>query len=133
MTMAACCTSWSAAPRRPRAYPRWSPRARPRGGRSWSSPRRTASVETEARTSGTASPAACAVRTRVYDTTAALLSRVDEPFLASAAADPALSAAGQSGDPLLAAASAWRMSYMITGRNHPREALDLAMAAVTLE
>ena len=43
LTMAACCTSWSAAPRRPRAYPRWSPRVRPRGGRSWSSPRRPAS------------------------------------------------------------------------------------------
>ena len=38
-------------------------------------------------------------------------------------------AAEQSGDPLLAAASAWRMSYMITGRKHPREALDLAMTA----
>jgi hypothetical protein len=38
-------------------------------------------------------------------------------------------AAEQSGDPSLAAASAWRMSYMITGRKHPQEALDLAMAA----
>src|SRR5271165_5767016 len=25
MTMAVCCTSWSAVPPRPRAYPRWSP------------------------------------------------------------------------------------------------------------
>jgi transcriptional regulator with XRE-family HTH domain len=91
-------------------------------------------VETAARTAGTASPAACTVRARVYDTAAALLSRVGEPFLAWAAADRALFAAEQSGDPLLAGASAWRMSYMITGRKHPREALDLAMTAVaTLE
>jgi hypothetical protein len=39
-------------------------------------------------------------------------------------------AAEQSGDPLLAAASAWRLSYMITGRKYPQEALGLAMAAV---
>src|SRR5436305_557183 len=91
-------------------------------------------VETAARTTGTASPAACAVRARVYDTTAALLSRVGEPFLAWAAADRAMFAAEQSGDPLLAAARAWRMSYMITGRKHPQEALDLAMtAAAALE
>jgi len=86
-------------------------------------------VETAARTTGPAGPAACAVRARVYDTAAALLSRVGEPFLAWAAADRALFAAGQSGDPLLAAASAWRMSYMITGRKHAQEALELAMAA----
>jgi transcriptional regulator with XRE-family HTH domain len=91
-------------------------------------------VETATRTTGSASPAACAVRARVYDTTAALLSRVGEPFLAWAAADRAMFAAEQSGDPLLAAASAWRMSYMITGRKHPHEALDLAIAAAaTLE
>jgi len=91
-------------------------------------------VETAARTTGTASPAACAVRARVYDTAAALLSRVGEPFLAWAAADRAMFAAEQSGDSLLAAACAWRMSYMITGRKHPREALDLAMtAAAALE
>jgi hypothetical protein len=54
---------------------------------------------------------------------------VGEPFLAWAAADRAIFAAEQSGDPLLAAASAWRLSYMITGRKHPQEALDLAMAA----
>ena len=87
-------------------------------------------VETAARTAG--GPAACAVRARVYDTTAALLSRVGEPFLAWAAADRAMFAAGQSGDPLLAAASAWRMSYMITGRKHAQEALDLAIAAAAV-
>jgi transcriptional regulator with XRE-family HTH domain len=86
-------------------------------------------VETATRSTGTASPAACAVRARVYDTVAALLSRVGEPFLAWAAADRAMFAAEQTGDPLLAAASAWRMSYMITGRKHPQEALDLARAA----
>jgi transcriptional regulator with XRE-family HTH domain len=88
-------------------------------------------VETAARTTRSASPATCAVRARVYDTTAALLSRVGEPFLAWAAADRAMFAAEQSGDPLLSAASAWRLSYMVTGRKHPQEALDLAMAAVT--
>ena len=55
--------------------------------------------------------------------------RVGEPFLAWAAADRAMFTAEQSGDPLLAAASAWRLSYMITGRKHPQEALDLAIAA----
>jgi hypothetical protein len=74
------------------------------------------------------------VRVLVYDTTAALLSRVGEPFLAWAAADRARSAAEYAGDPLLAAVSAWRLSYMITGRKHPREALGLAMtAAAALE
>ena len=89
-------------------------------------------VETAARIAGSASPAACAVRARVYDTTAALLSRVGELFLAWAAADRAMFAAEQSGNPLLAAASAWRLSYMITGRKHPHEALDLAMAAAAV-
>jgi hypothetical protein len=90
-------------------------------------------VETAARTAGSGGLAACAVRARVYDTTAALLSRVGEPFLAWAAADRAMFAAEQSGDPLLAAASAWRLSYMITGRKYPQEALGLAMAAAALE
>jgi len=91
-------------------------------------------VETAARNAGSASPIVCAVRARVYDTTAALLSRVGEPFLAWAAADRAMFAAEQSGDMLLAAASAWRLSYMITGRKHPQEALGLAMtAAAALE
>ena len=86
-------------------------------------------AEGAARSAGWASPAACAVRARVYDTAAALLSRVGEPFLAWAAADRAMSAADQSGEPLLAAASAWRLSYMVTGRKHPQEALELAMTA----
>jgi transcriptional regulator with XRE-family HTH domain len=92
-------------------------------------PRLIRAVETAARIGGSDSSAACAVRARVYDTTAALLSRVGEPFLAWVAADRAMFAAEQSGDPLLAAASAWRLSYMITGRKYPQEALELAMAA----
>jgi transcriptional regulator with XRE-family HTH domain len=87
-------------------------------------------VETAARVAGSASPAACEARARVYDTAAALLSRVGEPFLAWAAADRAMFAAEHSGDPLLAAASAWRLSYMVTARRHPHEALELAMTAV---
>jgi transcriptional regulator with XRE-family HTH domain len=91
-------------------------------------------VETAALSIGAACPAACGVRVLVYDTTAALLSRVGEPFLAWAAADRARSAGEYAGDPLLAAVSAWRLSYMITGRKHPHEALGLAMtAAAALE
>ena len=89
-------------------------------------------VETVARIAGSGSPAACEVRARVYDTAAALLSRVGEPFLAWAAADRAIFAAEHSGNPLLAAASAWRLSYMITGRKHLQEALELAMTAVAV-
>jgi len=91
-------------------------------------------AETAARSVGAASPVASGVRVLVYDTTAALLNRVGEPFLAWAAADRARSAAEYAGDPLLAAVSAWRLSYMITGRKHPQEALGLAItAAAALE
>ena len=86
-------------------------------------------METAARAADSPSPATCQVRAQVYDTAAALLSRVGEPFLAWAAADRAMFAAESSGDPLLVAASAWRLSYMITGRKHPQEALELAMTA----
>jgi transcriptional regulator with XRE-family HTH domain len=92
-------------------------------------PRLICGAETAARSAGTASPAAWEVRVLVYDTAAALLSRIGEPFLAWAAADRAMSAAEYSGDPMLTAASAWRLSYMITGRKHPQEALLLAMTA----
>ncbi len=50
-------------------------------------------VETASRIAGAASRAACEVRAHVYDTAAALLNRVGEPFLAWAAADRAMSAA----------------------------------------
>ena len=86
-------------------------------------------VETATQSVGMTSRDACRIRVLVYDTTAALLNRVGEPFLAWAAADRARSAAEYAGDPLLAAATAWRLSYMITGRKHPQEALGLAMAA----
>ena len=76
-----------------------------------------------------ATPAICEVRALVYDTAAALLNRVGESFLAWAAADRAMSAAAYSGEPLLAAVGAWRLSYIVTSRKHPHEALDLAMSA----
>ena len=49
--------------------------------------------------------------------------------LSPSAADRARSAAGYAGDLLLDAVCAWRLSYMITGRKHPQEALGLAMTA----
>jgi transcriptional regulator with XRE-family HTH domain len=91
-------------------------------------------VEALSRVAGVASSALCEVRAVVYDTTAALLNRVGEPDLAWTAADRAMTAAEYSGEPLLAALGAWRLSYIVTGRQHPREALDLAMSAAgTLE
>jgi transcriptional regulator with XRE-family HTH domain len=91
-------------------------------------------VESAARGTGTASPDTWEVRVLVYDTAAALLGRIGEPFMAWAAADRAKSAAEYSGDPLLTAVSAWRLSYMISGRKHPQEALLVAMtAAAALE
>jgi transcriptional regulator with XRE-family HTH domain len=78
---------------------------------------------------GSASAEVWQVRARVYDTAAALLSRVGEPLLAWAAADRARAAAEYFGDPLLVAASSWRLSYMVTGRKHPRQALELATTA----
>jgi transcriptional regulator with XRE-family HTH domain len=86
-------------------------------------------VEAASRIDGVASPAVCEVRALVYDTAAALLNRVGEPGLAWTAADRAMTAAEYSGEPLFAAAAAWRLSYIVTGRQHPREALDLAMSA----
>ena len=81
------------------------------------------------RAESAAAPSVCQVRALVYDIAAALLNRVGEPSLAWTAADRAMSAAEYSGEPLLAALAAWRLSYIITSRKHPREALDLAMAA----
>lgn len=86
-------------------------------------------AETANRVAGLDNPAMCAVRALVYDTAAALLNRVGETALAWAAADRAMAAAEQSGRPVLAAASAWRLSYVIGSRRHPAEALELAMAA----
>ena len=72
---------------------------------------------------------ACSVRTLVYDTAAALLHRVGETSLAWTAADRALAAAELSGRPELVALQAYRLSYVIAGRKHPAEALELAMSA----
>jgi transcriptional regulator with XRE-family HTH domain len=90
-------------------------------------------IETASRTGSAGRPPVCEVRVLVYDATAALLNRVGEPSLAWTAADRALSAAEYSGEPLLAALATWRLSYIITSRKHPREALDLAMAAAAAE
>lgn len=86
-------------------------------------------VEAASRAAGTGDPAFCRVRALVYDVAAALLNRVGEPVLAWAAADRAMAAAESSGEPLLVAAGAWRLSYVITSRKHPHEALGLAMSA----
>ena len=91
-------------------------------------------VEAASRGAGLDNPQMCAVRALVYDTAAALLNRVGEAALAWMAADRAMAAAEQSGQPSLAAASAWRMSYVIGSRSHLAEALELAMtAAAALE
>ena len=86
-------------------------------------------IEAASQITAAGTPAVCEVRALVYDTAAALLNRVGEPFLAWAAADRAMSAATYSGEPLLAAVGAWRLSYIVTSRQHPQEALDLAMSA----
>ena len=49
--------------------------------------------------------------------------------MAWTAADRALAAAEQSGRPELVALQTYRLSYVIAGRRHPAEALDLAMSA----
>jgi hypothetical protein len=86
-------------------------------------------AETASRNAGTADPTVCGVRALVYDVAAALLNRVGKPVLAWAAADRAMAAAECSGQPLLAAAGAWRLSYVVTSQKHPHEALELAMSA----
>jgi len=91
-------------------------------------------VEAARRTLRATAPGMCEVRALIYDTTAALLNRIGEPILAWAAADRAMAAAESSGEPLLAAVGAYRLSYVFTARNRPREALELAVAAAnTLE
>ena len=86
-------------------------------------------IEAASHVTAPGTPAICEVRAMVYDTAAALLNRVGEPFLAWATADRAMSAAAYSGEPLLAAVGVWRLSYIVTSRKHPQEALDLAMSA----
>jgi hypothetical protein len=86
-------------------------------------------VEISSRAPGGSAPAVCRARTLVYDTTAALLNRVGEHSLAWAAADRSLTAAGQSGQRLLAALAAYRLAYVLASRHHPSDALEIAMAA----
>ena len=87
-------------------------------------------VEAASRTAGPDHPELCVLRARVYDTTAALLNRVGEHGLAWTAADRAMWAAEQSGQPLPAALSVYRLTYVLASRRRPRQALDLAMTAV---
>lgn len=86
-------------------------------------------AEAVGRGAGSGSREACSVRALVYDTTAALLHRVGESGLAWTAADRALAAAEQSRRPELIALQAYRLSYVISSRRHPAEALELAMSA----
>ena len=86
-------------------------------------------AEAAGRAAGGDSQDACSVRAMVYDTAAALLHRVGESGLAWTAADRALAAAEQSGRPELVALQAYRLSYVLSGRQHPAEALHLAMSA----
>ena len=86
-------------------------------------------AEAVSRAAGGDSREACSVRALVYDTAAALLNRVGESGLAWTAADRALAAAEQSGRPELVALQAYRLLYVISSRQHPAEALELAMSA----
>ncbi len=88
-------------------------------------------VEAVSRITGPGHPTASEVRTLAYDTTTALLSRVGEKALAWTAADRAMSAAEQSGQPILAALISYRLSYVLANRQYPGEAVELAMAAAT--
>jgi transcriptional regulator with XRE-family HTH domain len=92
-------------------------------------PRLIRSVEIVSGIHGPTVPAVCEVRALAYDTAAALLNRIGEPALAWAAADRAMAAAECSGEPLLTAVGAYRLSYVFSGRNHPAEALELAVTA----
>lgn len=92
-------------------------------------PRLIHGVETASRVLGLAEPAVCETRALAYDTAAALLRRIGEPALAWTAADRAMAAAECSGQPLVAAVGAYRLSYVFTARRRPGEALELAMTA----
>jgi transcriptional regulator with XRE-family HTH domain len=90
-----------------------------------------AETETASRTTGAGDLDLCRLRTNVYDTTAALLNRVGALALAWVAADRAISAAEQSGQPLLIALGAYRMAYLLSSRKRPEDALTLATTAAT--
>lgn len=86
-------------------------------------------VEAACRAAGPSHSGLCQIRAHVYDTTAALLNRVGEHGSAWTAADRAMSAAEQAGQPLGAALGAYRLSYVLANRKHPRRAVELAMTA----
>lgn len=86
-------------------------------------------AEAAARAPGGMSPGSCEARAVAYDITAALLHRVGAPSLAWVAADRAMTAAAQSGKAARAAAAAWRLSHVISGRRRPEQALALAVTA----
>lgn len=88
-------------------------------------------TESISRAAAPGDPQAHRLRVHVYDTTAALLNRVGEHALAWTAGDRAMSAAQQSGQPLLTALAAYRLAYILTSRRHPHQAADLAMTAAT--
>jgi hypothetical protein len=70
------------------------------------------------------------LRAAVFDVAASVLARIGQRPLAWMAADRAMTAAAQSGDPLRAIAAAWRMSMILTSRGYPAEALALAGSAL---
>jgi transcriptional regulator with XRE-family HTH domain len=86
-------------------------------------------TETASRAASADSSNLWRIRARAYDLAAALLNRVGEHALAWGAADRAISAAEQSGQPLMIALGAYRMTYVLASRGHPREAVELATAA----
>jgi hypothetical protein len=88
-------------------------------------------AEAASRATSPGHPAACEARTLAYDTAAALLSRVGEKTLAWTAADRAMSAAEQSGQPILTALISYRLTYVLANRKYPGEAIQLAMTAAT--
>ena len=92
-------------------------------------PRLIRATEAASRAAGPATRAVCEIRALVYDIATALLNRIGEPGLAWVAADRAMSAAECSDDPVLAAAGACRLSYVLTSRKNQRQALEVAMAA----
>ena len=92
-------------------------------------PRLIRDVEAASQPDGGTNRQMCRARALVYDTTATLLNRVGEHSLAWVAADRAVTAAAQAADPLLAALGAYRLAYVLPGRRHPQQAVEVALSA----
>jgi hypothetical protein len=88
-------------------------------------------AEALGRVTGPGHPAASEARCLAYDAVAALLSRVGEKTLAWTAADRAMSAAEQSGQPILTALISYRLAYVLANRKYPGEAVQLSMTAAS--